>query len=71
MGALGLPNYRSFSLEEIEAATNNFDTSSLMGEDSYGQVCHILLIIFVYLEEIFPFDHKLSECVLALMDSIN
>ncbi|XP_004493208.1 probable inactive leucine-rich repeat receptor-like protein kinase At3g03770 [Cicer arietinum] len=37
-GALGLPNYRSLSLEEIEAATNNFDTASLMGEDSYGEM---------------------------------
>lgn len=37
-GALGLPTYRSFSLEEIEAATNNFDTASLMGEDSYGEM---------------------------------
>lgn len=41
MGAVGLPNYRSFSLEEIEAATNYFDSNSLMVEDSYGQVCHI------------------------------
>ncbi|CAI8613655.1 unnamed protein product [Vicia faba] len=37
-GALGLPNYKSFSLEEIEAATNNFDTASFMGEDSYGEM---------------------------------
>ncbi|WJX83319.1 hypothetical protein P8452_65989 [Trifolium repens] len=37
-GALGLPNYRSFSLEEIEEATNNFDTASLIGEDSYGEM---------------------------------
>ncbi|MED6215994.1 hypothetical protein PIB30_003642 [Stylosanthes scabra] len=37
-GAVGLPSYRSFSLEEIEAATNYFDTASLMGEDSYGKM---------------------------------
>lgn len=40
LGAVGLPSYRSFSLEEIEAATNYFDTASLMGEDSYGKVWH-------------------------------
>lgn len=38
MGAVGLPTYRSFSLEDINAATNNFDTASFMGEDSYGQM---------------------------------
>jgi hypothetical protein len=43
-GALGLPNYRSFSLEEIEEATNNFDTASLIGEDSYGEVCHCHIV---------------------------
>ncbi|XP_061343342.1 probable inactive leucine-rich repeat receptor-like protein kinase At3g03770 [Gastrolobium bilobum] len=37
-GAVGLPTYRSFSLEDIQAATNNFDTASLVGEDSYGQM---------------------------------
>ncbi|KAL5154589.1 putative inactive leucine-rich repeat receptor-like protein kinase [Glycine soja] len=37
LGAVGLPTYRSFSLEEIESATNYFDTASLMGEDSYGK----------------------------------
>ncbi|KAG4927636.1 hypothetical protein JHK85_054122 [Glycine max] len=38
LGAVGLPTYRSFSLEEIESATNYFDTASLMGEDSYGKM---------------------------------
>ncbi|KAK7290667.1 hypothetical protein RIF29_05247 [Crotalaria pallida] len=38
MGAVGLPTYRSFSMEEIEAATNYFDAASLIGEDSYGQM---------------------------------
>ena len=40
LGALGIPSYRSFSLEELVAATNNFETSSFMGEGSQGQVCH-------------------------------
>ncbi|XP_039139340.1 LOW QUALITY PROTEIN: probable inactive leucine-rich repeat receptor-like protein kinase At3g03770 [Dioscorea cayenensis subsp. rotundata] len=38
LGTLGLPSYRSFSLEELEAATNNFETSAFMGEGSYGQM---------------------------------
>lgn len=37
LGALGLPSYRTFSLDELEEATNNFDTSTFMGE-SHGQV---------------------------------
>nr|XP_010910488.1 probable inactive leucine-rich repeat receptor-like protein kinase At3g03770 [Elaeis guineensis] len=38
LGALGIPSYRSFSLEELVAATNNFETSSFMGEGSQGQM---------------------------------
>ncbi|THU45047.1 hypothetical protein C4D60_Mb02t13760 [Musa balbisiana] len=38
LGTLGIPSYRSFSLEELEAATNNFETSSLMGKGSHGQL---------------------------------
>jgi hypothetical protein len=41
LGALGLPAYRTFSLEELEEATNNFDTSAFMGEGSQGQVMQI------------------------------
>ncbi|KAK9006853.1 hypothetical protein V6N11_019184 [Hibiscus sabdariffa] len=37
LGALGLPAYRTFSLEELEIATNNFDTTAFMGEGSQGQ----------------------------------
>lgn len=38
VGALGIPPFRSFSLEELEEATNNFDTSAFMGEGSHGQM---------------------------------
>lgn len=38
LGALGLPAYRTFSLEELEEATNNFETSTFMGEGSHGQM---------------------------------
>ncbi|XP_072955862.1 probable inactive leucine-rich repeat receptor-like protein kinase At3g03770 [Typha angustifolia] len=38
LGALGVPSYRTFSLEELEGATNNFDASSFMGEGSHGQM---------------------------------
>ncbi|KAA8518368.1 hypothetical protein F0562_015749 [Nyssa sinensis] len=38
LGALGLPTYRTFSLEELEEATNNFDASTFMGEGCHGQI---------------------------------
>ncbi|XP_075100310.1 putative inactive leucine-rich repeat receptor-like protein kinase At3g03770 isoform X2 [Nicotiana tabacum] len=38
LGALSLPSYRTFSLEELEVATNNFDTATFMGEMSNGQM---------------------------------
>ncbi|KAG8100623.1 hypothetical protein GUJ93_ZPchr0013g35711 [Zizania palustris] len=38
LGALGIPAYRSFSLVELEAATNDFEVSNLMGQDSHGQM---------------------------------
>ncbi|RDX61075.1 putative inactive leucine-rich repeat receptor-like protein kinase, partial [Mucuna pruriens] len=37
-GTVGLPPYRAFSLEEIVAATNNFDSASFMGEGSQGKM---------------------------------
>jgi len=39
LGALGIPAYRTFSLEELEEATNNFNSTAFMGEGSHGQVC--------------------------------
>ncbi|KAJ8528926.1 hypothetical protein K7X08_030666 [Anisodus acutangulus] len=38
LGALSLPSYRTFSLEELEEATNNFDTETFMGEIPNGQM---------------------------------
>ncbi|KZV15180.1 hypothetical protein F511_33666 [Dorcoceras hygrometricum] len=38
VGALGLPSYRTFSLEELEEGTKNFDASTSMGEGSHGQM---------------------------------
>ncbi|XP_010524998.1 PREDICTED: probable inactive leucine-rich repeat receptor-like protein kinase At3g03770 isoform X2 [Tarenaya hassleriana] len=38
LGAVGIPAYRTFSLEELEYATNNFETSAFMGEGSEGQI---------------------------------
>ncbi|CAJ1947858.1 unnamed protein product [Sphenostylis stenocarpa] len=37
-GTVGLPPYRVFSLDEIVAATNNFDLACLMGEGSQGKM---------------------------------
>lgn len=65
LGALGLPAYRAFSLEELEYATNNFESSAFMGEGSQGQVkvssfllfpsseseiSHLLLVLFRFIE---------------------
>jgi hypothetical protein len=33
-----LPAYRTYALEELKEATQNFDASSLIGEGSLGQV---------------------------------
>ncbi|CAH9069103.1 unnamed protein product [Cuscuta epithymum] len=38
LGSPSVPSYRTFSLEELEVATNNFDTSSFIGESSNGQI---------------------------------
>ncbi|KAL8529387.1 hypothetical protein ACS0TY_006710 [Phlomoides rotata] len=38
MGALGFPSYRTYVLDELKEATNNFNETSLIGEGSYGQV---------------------------------
>ena len=42
LGALGLPSYRTFSLEELEYATNNFESAAFMGEGSQGQVINFM-----------------------------
>ncbi|GFY98038.1 leucine-rich repeat protein kinase family protein [Actinidia rufa] len=38
LGALGIPAYRTFSFEELELATDNFDTSTFLDEGSHGQM---------------------------------
>ncbi|KAL4325574.1 hypothetical protein GQ457_11G028680 [Hibiscus cannabinus] len=38
LGAQGLPPCRSFTLEELKEATNNFDNSAFLGEGSYGKL---------------------------------
>ncbi|XP_068652581.1 probable LRR receptor-like serine/threonine-protein kinase At1g14390 [Aristolochia californica] len=37
LDAMGLPPYTVLTLEELEVATNNFDPSNLIGEESKGQ----------------------------------
>lgn len=37
-GTVGLPAYHVFSLEEMEDATNNFEQSNLIGDESHEQV---------------------------------
>lgn len=38
LGREDLPLCRSYSLEELKEATNNFDNSTFMGENLYGKV---------------------------------
>ncbi|KAK1393637.1 putative inactive leucine-rich repeat receptor-like protein kinase [Heracleum sosnowskyi] len=38
LGAVSAPAYRTFSLKEIEDATNNFDTCGFVDKGSYGQM---------------------------------
>ncbi|PPD76690.1 hypothetical protein GOBAR_DD26394 [Gossypium barbadense] len=38
LGTQGLPPCRSFTLEELNEATNNFDNSAFLGEGSYGKL---------------------------------
>ncbi|CAA2949318.1 probable inactive leucine-rich repeat receptor kinase At3g03770 [Olea europaea subsp. europaea] len=38
LGALGIPPYRTFVLDELKEGTNNFDASNLIGEETHGQV---------------------------------
>lgn len=49
----GLPAYRTFPLDQLKEATNNFDASSLISEGPLGQVCirsykGLYRIIFLY-----------------------
>lgn len=41
----GSPLHRSFSLDELKAATSNFDSSALMGEGTTGKVQHGFYIV--------------------------
>ncbi|XP_063940452.1 probable LRR receptor-like serine/threonine-protein kinase At1g14390 isoform X2 [Daucus carota subsp. sativus] len=38
MATFGLPPYQNFTFDEMEEATNNFDSSNLVGEGAQGQV---------------------------------
>ncbi|CAN4111325.1 unnamed protein product [Withania somnifera] len=38
LGLLGAPSYRTFVLDELREATNNFDISNLIGASSSGQI---------------------------------
>lgn len=46
LGREDLPTCRSYSLEELKEATNNFDNSTFMGENIYGKVISKTCSIF-------------------------
>lgn len=56
---LGLPQYHVLMLEEIEDATNNFDPSKLMEEETKGQV------------RIHIYTHIYTVCARAISDHIS
>lgn len=49
LGMQGLPVCRSFTLEELEEATNNFDNSAFLGEGSCGKVPSKTSIRYTYI----------------------
>jgi hypothetical protein len=67
LGALGIPAYRSFSLVELEAATDNFEVSSLMGQDAHGQVNHVLIVAdFFHFGVVVPENVFFGQLVFAI-----
>ncbi|KAG2640153.1 hypothetical protein PVAP13_2KG072500 [Panicum virgatum] len=68
LGALGIPAYRSFSLVELEAATNNFEVSCLLGQDAHGQVAAESPLEpskFLVCEMAW---HGIAECLISVAD---
>lgn len=46
LGREDLPSCRSYSLEELMEATNNFDNSTFLGENIYGKVVSNFYFLF-------------------------
>jgi hypothetical protein len=46
LGAMEVTDYRVFTIEELEDATNNFDCSNLIQDVAQGQVSSFNLFLF-------------------------
>lgn len=66
IGSHGLPPYRTFTLEELEQATNNFDTSSFMGKGTQGQVHKGI----EYMQSIYFFSIDNGLCFVSQLNKI-
>lgn len=64
LGALGVPAYRTYSLKELEDATNNFDTSAFINDGPYSQVWQNLQLqnVKYIVPELSLFSANLPEC---------
>lgn len=51
LGAHGIPPYRTFLLDELKEATDNFNASNLIGKGSNGEVyiCECCILVTTYI----------------------
>lgn len=68
---LGAPPYRTFVLDELREATNNFDISNLIGASSSGQVLISLLNTVRLFENVSPHGLFCSSFFNSLASMVN
>ncbi|BAU01512.1 hypothetical protein VIGAN_11076100 [Vigna angularis var. angularis] len=64
-GTVDLPPYRAFSLDEIVAATNNFDLACLIHHLPPNDVLNLLIIMSMLIIENYSFEPKIQGRVLC------
>lgn len=69
IGTLGLVPYQAFSIEDLEEATNSFDSSNLIEDGPQGQVaygkeiinCHFCINLFELVKNCFISHFSVSK----------